>query len=225
MALLKMELLGIGPFPKKRGRKRKHFSVVAEQKDLSQQSNENNQGLKSGDHENIHNVNTSKIGIKTEENPTLDGGNIKIPKKRGRKRKYPLANLIQPTSNHTPDGTVVKKKRGRKRKYPLPTVEPEEVAYKGSQHNNSVNDIVVKEKLLNDMNLGIDRNLPVEEIIGATIEVGFPAYLVTWEGSDEADLLPAEICKRKYPQPLIRFFEQHLVFPSENNASKQSSSQ
>ncbi|KAI5749419.1 hypothetical protein M8J76_007223 [Diaphorina citri] len=201
MALLKMELLGIGPFPKKRGRKRKHFSVVAEQKDLSQQSNENNQGLKSGDHENIHN------------------------KKRGRKRKYPLANLIQPTSNHTPDGTVVKKKRGRKRKYPLPTVEPEEVAYKGSQHNNSVNDIVVKEKLLNDMNLGIDRNLPVEEIIGATIEVGFPAYLVTWEGSDEADLLPAEICKRKYPQPLIRFFEQHLVFPSENNASKQSSSQ
>uniref|UniRef100_A0A8D8WZL2 Chromobox protein homolog 1 n=1 Tax=Cacopsylla melanoneura TaxID=428564 RepID=A0A8D8WZL2_9HEMI len=60
---------------------------------------------------------------------------------------------------------------------------------------------------------GIDRNLPVEQIIGASIELGFPAFLVTWEGSDEADLLPAELCKRKYPQPLIKFFEKHLTFP------------
>lgn len=41
---------------------------------------------------------------------------------------------------------VVKKKRGRKRKV-------EEWTYKSSLHNKPVNDVVVKEKLLADMNL------------------------------------------------------------------------
>ncbi|KAL1465638.1 hypothetical protein WDU94_005191 [Cyamophila willieti] len=134
--------------------------------------------------------------------------------KRGPKKGWKRLNSIEGTQNsNSSSGSPVKKRRGRKRKLPLADAEPEEIAYNGNTHTNGVNEDVAKEKLLYDMNLGIDRNLPVEQIIGASIELGFPAFLVTWHGSDEADLLPAELCKRKYPQPLIKFFENHLSFP------------
>uniref|UniRef100_A0A8D8Z0L7 Chromobox protein homolog 5 n=1 Tax=Cacopsylla melanoneura TaxID=428564 RepID=A0A8D8Z0L7_9HEMI len=133
--------------------------------------------------------------------------------KRGPRIGWKRSSIEDPHNTNSGFGSPVKKRRGRKRKLPLANVEPEEIAYNGNKLNNGVNEDVAKEKLLNDMNLGIDRNLPVEQIIGASIELGFPAFLVTWEGSDEADLLPAELCKRKYPQPLIKFFEKHLTFP------------
>lgn len=54
---------------------------------------------------------------------------------------------------------------------------------------------------------GFDRELALDEIVGATDYTGELMFLVRWQNCSELDLIPASEVNEKSPQDVIKFYE------------------
>ncbi|XP_055709660.1 chromobox protein homolog 1-like isoform X2 [Phlebotomus papatasi] len=61
---------------------------------------------------------------------------------------------------------------------------------------------------------GDSQQLVPETILGATDINGPLMFLVKWKGTDKAELIPAKEANVKFPQAVIAFYEQRLIWHS-----------
>ncbi|VDN17922.1 unnamed protein product [Gongylonema pulchrum] len=57
---------------------------------------------------------------------------------------------------------------------------------------------------------GLEQGLDPEEILGATSVGGQLTFLIKWKGSERADMVPAAVANKKWPQLVIGFYEARI---------------
>ncbi|VDN22059.1 unnamed protein product [Gongylonema pulchrum] len=66
---------------------------------------------------------------------------------------------------------------------------------------------------------GLEQGLDPEEILGATSVGGQLTFLIKWKGSERADMVPAAVANKKWPQLVIGFYEARIQWKDVQQAS------
>ncbi len=62
---------------------------------------------------------------------------------------------------------------------------------------------------------GIEKGWDVEQIIGATGSVDDLLFLVKWKDQNVSELVPNKICREKFVNALLDFYEKNLKWEDE----------
>lgn len=101
-----------------------------------------------------------------------------------------------------------KREPAKKRK-----VAPDTNAESASKVINSV-----KIEDINDDVNPIEEGWTADNILGATEIDGHIHFLIQWKESDRADLVPSKIANEKWPQTVIRFYEERVTWTHDGQA-------
>jgi len=120
----------------------------------------------------------------------------------------PDENLECPELIADYESTLTKKSNGKEKE-----LIKEDKKRKISTDSKPDTPVIKKPKTAHEVKArGFARNLKPEKIIGATDSGGTLTFLMKWEGSDEADLVPSEEANIKCPQIVIKFYEERLTW-------------
>ncbi|KYQ59990.1 Heterochromatin protein 1 [Trachymyrmex zeteki] len=59
---------------------------------------------------------------------------------------------------------------------------------------------------------GFERELEADKILGSADDNGKLMYLIQWKGTDAVDMVSASEANAKYPQIVIRFYEDRITW-------------
>ncbi|XP_018308683.1 uncharacterized protein [Mycetomoellerius zeteki] len=84
---------------------------------------------------------------------------------------------------------------------------------------NSYDDVEIKtdvyadETMIDDSRVqGFERELEADKILGSADDNGKLMYLIQWKGTDAVDMVSASEANAKYPQIVIRFYEDRITW-------------
>lgn len=87
----------------------------------------------------------------------------------------------------------------------------------GSEAASKVINSVKIEDINDDVN-PIEEGWTADNILGATEIDGHIHFLIQWKESDRADLVPSKIANEKWPQTVIRFYEERVTWTHDGQA-------
>ncbi|CAG0891261.1 unnamed protein product [Darwinula stevensoni] len=61
---------------------------------------------------------------------------------------------------------------------------------------------------------GIEEGLVPEQIVGAAQTNGQLCFVIKWKDKDDAEIMPAAVANEKFPELVIRFYEERIEWVS-----------